>query len=185
MFMSNIIVSFQFIQITFIYFSYLFSIRSPVASCLQIDAQDTYDLWFGCSLYAWKEKEIIFPMQPVSWLIKSESPAILETKSFSSTHRNAIFPFHKMLSLAPTCTHKHEIIQFHNILMTNLSIMCTYLPCVCVISFFYSNFSKSHLFTSHICFQFRVQDHLAFKLTHKTHATSDLDVISMHGKIRR
>jgi hypothetical protein len=33
--------------------------------------------------------------------LKSESPAILKTKLFSSAPRNVIFPFHKMLSLAP------------------------------------------------------------------------------------
>jgi hypothetical protein len=31
--------------------------------------------------------------------------------------------------------------------------------------------------------QFRVQDHLAFKLMHMTHMTSDLDVLYIHEKI--
>jgi hypothetical protein len=117
--------------------------------------------------------------------LKLESPAILETKSFSSTHRNAIFHFHKMSSLALVCTHKHEIIPFHNTLMTNISITYVSLPCLCLISLFNSNLYKSRLFTSHICFQFRVQNHLAFKLMHRTRTTTNLDVHYMHGKIRR
>ncbi len=44
--------------------------RSPGPHCLQIDAHDTHDLRFGCSSYAWKAKEIRFPMQPVSWSTK-------------------------------------------------------------------------------------------------------------------
>jgi hypothetical protein len=43
----------------------------------------------------------------------------------------------------------------------------------------------STLYISHVCFQFGVQDHLAFKLTHRTHMTSDFDVPNMHGKLRR
>jgi hypothetical protein len=68
--MFDIIVFFQFIQITFIYFPYLFSIRSPGLPCLQINAQDTYDIRFGRYLYAWKDKEIIFLTQWVSWSTK-------------------------------------------------------------------------------------------------------------------
>jgi hypothetical protein len=100
---------------------------------------------------------IIFPTQWISCQLKSKSPIIIKTKSSSSTHRNAIFYFHKTLSLAPVWTHKHEIISFHNTLMTNLSIMYISLPCLCLISLFLFNLSKSCLFTSHICFQFRVQ----------------------------
>jgi hypothetical protein len=68
--MFNIIVYFQFVQITFIYFAYLFLIRSPGPTCLQINAPDVYDLQFGCSLYEWKDKEVLFPTQPVSWSTK-------------------------------------------------------------------------------------------------------------------
>jgi hypothetical protein len=32
--------------------------------CLQIDTQDAYDLQFGHSSYAWKDKEIRFLTQP-------------------------------------------------------------------------------------------------------------------------
>jgi hypothetical protein len=39
-------------------------------SYLQINAQDAYHLWFGRSSYAWKDKEIIFPMQSVLWSTK-------------------------------------------------------------------------------------------------------------------
>jgi hypothetical protein len=109
----------------------------------------------------------------------------VETKSFSSNHRNSIFPFHKTSSLAHPCTHKHEIIPFHNTLMTNLSITYISLQCLCLISLFISNLSKSRLFTSHICFQLGVQDQLAFKLMHQTCTTSNLDVLYMNGKIRR
>jgi hypothetical protein len=68
--MFNIIFSFQFVQITFIYFQYLFLIRSLGPPYLQINAHDAYDLRFGRSLYAWKDNEIIFPTQQVLWLIK-------------------------------------------------------------------------------------------------------------------
>jgi hypothetical protein len=40
--------------------------RSPEPSHIQIDVQIAYDLHFGRSTYAWKAKEIIFPMKPVS-----------------------------------------------------------------------------------------------------------------------
>jgi hypothetical protein len=70
MFMSNILVYFQFVQITFIYFTYLFPIRSLGPHCLQINAQHVYNLQFGRSLYAWKDKELIFQTQPVSWSSK-------------------------------------------------------------------------------------------------------------------
>jgi hypothetical protein len=70
MFMFDIILSFQFVQITFIYFPYLFLIRNTGPPYLQINAKDTYDLRFGCYLYAWKDMEIIFPTQLVSWSTK-------------------------------------------------------------------------------------------------------------------
>jgi hypothetical protein len=70
MFMSNILIYFQFVQITFIYFTYLFPVQSPGPPCLQINAQDTYDLQYRRSLYAWKDKEIIFATQLVSWSTK-------------------------------------------------------------------------------------------------------------------
>jgi hypothetical protein len=44
--------------------------RDPESPCLQIDAQDVYNLRFECSSYAWKDKEISFPTQPVSWSTK-------------------------------------------------------------------------------------------------------------------
>jgi hypothetical protein len=117
--------------------------------------------------------------------LKSESSAIIETKSLSSTHKNIIFPFHKTSSLALAYTHKHEIILFHNTLMTNLSITYIFLPCLCLVSLFLSNLSKLHLFTFHICFQFRIQDHLAFKLTHKMRQPPIWMFFYMYGKIRR
>jgi hypothetical protein len=39
--------------------------RSPRLPCIQIDAQDAYDLRFGRYTYAQKAKEIIFPLQLV------------------------------------------------------------------------------------------------------------------------
>jgi hypothetical protein len=50
--------------------SMLFSIQSPGLPCIQIHAQDAYYLQFGHSSYAWKDKEIYFSMQLVSWSIK-------------------------------------------------------------------------------------------------------------------
>jgi hypothetical protein len=40
--------------------------RSSGPPHIQIDVQIAYDLRFGCSTYAWKAKEIKFPMAPVS-----------------------------------------------------------------------------------------------------------------------
>jgi hypothetical protein len=40
--------------------------RSPGSSRIQIDVQIAYNLRFGRSIYARKEKEIAFPMEPVS-----------------------------------------------------------------------------------------------------------------------
>jgi hypothetical protein len=39
--------------------------RSPGPTRLQIDVQDTYEIRFGCSIYARKEEGINFPMAPV------------------------------------------------------------------------------------------------------------------------
>jgi hypothetical protein len=44
--------------------------RGAGPPCLQIDAHDMYDLRFGRSSYAWKDKEIKFSMQLVSWSTK-------------------------------------------------------------------------------------------------------------------
>jgi hypothetical protein len=118
--------------------------------------------------------------------LKLESLEFIEIKSVFSTHRrNVIFHFHKTLSLAPPYTHKHEIIPFHNTLITNISITYISLPCLCLISLFISNLSKSHLFTSHICFKFRVQDNIDYKLMHMTCTPSNLDLLYMHKNIRR
>jgi hypothetical protein len=40
--------------------------RSLGSPRIQIDVQIAYDLLFGGSTYAWKSKEITFPMTPVS-----------------------------------------------------------------------------------------------------------------------
>jgi hypothetical protein len=40
--------------------------QSPGPPRIQIDVQIAYDLRFGCSTYAWKAKEITFPMALVS-----------------------------------------------------------------------------------------------------------------------
>jgi hypothetical protein len=40
--------------------------QSPGPPRIQIDVQIAYDLHFGCSTYAQKVKEIVFPMEPVS-----------------------------------------------------------------------------------------------------------------------
>jgi hypothetical protein len=45
----NILVSFQFVLITFIYFSYLFPIWNLGPPSHQINAQDAYDFRFGRS----------------------------------------------------------------------------------------------------------------------------------------
>jgi hypothetical protein len=42
------------------------STRSPGPPHIQIDVQIAYDLRFGRSTYAWKDKEITFPMELVS-----------------------------------------------------------------------------------------------------------------------
>jgi hypothetical protein len=41
--------------------------RSPGPPRIQIDVQTAYDLHFGRSTYAWKAKEITFPMELVSF----------------------------------------------------------------------------------------------------------------------
>jgi hypothetical protein len=41
--------------------------RSPGAAHIQIDVQIAYNLRFGCSVYARKDKEIVFPMALVSY----------------------------------------------------------------------------------------------------------------------
>jgi hypothetical protein len=40
--------------------------RSPRPPHIQIDVQISYELRFGLYTYAWKDKEINFPMVPVS-----------------------------------------------------------------------------------------------------------------------
>jgi hypothetical protein len=46
------------------------STQSPRPPCLQVDVQDASDLRFMLSTYAWKDKEIIFPMPLVPWSTK-------------------------------------------------------------------------------------------------------------------
>jgi hypothetical protein len=46
--------------------------QSPGPPHIQIDVQIAYDHHFGCSTYARKAKEIIFPMELVSCPIKIE-----------------------------------------------------------------------------------------------------------------
>jgi hypothetical protein len=132
------------------YFPYLFPIWIPGPPYLQINTHDTYNLRFRCSLYAWKNKEIIFSMKLVTWSTKFRVTHNHRIISSSNNHRNAIFPFYKMSSLPPPCTHKHKIISLHNTLMTNISITYISLPFLCLISLFLSNLSKSCLFISHI-----------------------------------
>jgi hypothetical protein len=44
--------------------------QSPGSPRIQIDVQIAYDLCFGCSTYAWKAKEITFPMVLISYPTK-------------------------------------------------------------------------------------------------------------------
>jgi hypothetical protein len=46
------------------------STQSPGPPHIQIDVQISYNLRFGCSIYAQKAKEITFPMAPVSYPTK-------------------------------------------------------------------------------------------------------------------
>jgi hypothetical protein len=48
-----------------------------------------------------------------------------------------------------------------------------------------SRLNYSTLFISHVCFQFRVQDHIAFKLTYTTCTTFDFDILHMQGKLSK
>jgi hypothetical protein len=86
--------------------------------------------------------------------LKLDLSVIVETKLFFNIHRNTIFSFHKISSLAPPYTHKHEIILFHNALMINLSVTHISFPYLCLIPLFLYNLPKSRLCTSHIYFQF-------------------------------
>jgi hypothetical protein len=58
-------------------------IRSPGPAQLQIDVHDTYEIGFGCSIYAQKDDEIYFPMALVPGPIKIGSTRIAETSSIS------------------------------------------------------------------------------------------------------
>jgi hypothetical protein len=40
--------------------------RSPGAVCLKLDAQATYGVGFGCSIYGWNHNCIRLPMSPVT-----------------------------------------------------------------------------------------------------------------------
>jgi hypothetical protein len=108
----------------------------------------------------------------------------LWTKFRNITHLILIF-FSPTGVLALVCTHKHEIIPFHNTLMIILLIMYIYFSCLSLISLVLSNLFKSRLFTCYICFQFGFQYQLDFKLMHRTCMISDLNVLHIHGKIRR
>jgi hypothetical protein len=44
--------------------------QSPGPHCLKIDVQDTSDLQFRWTTYAWKYKEITFPLPSVPWTTK-------------------------------------------------------------------------------------------------------------------
>jgi hypothetical protein len=57
---------------------------------IQIDVQITYDLCFGRSTYARKDKEITFPMHGSHVQLKSESSAIIKTVLISRTVSGAV-----------------------------------------------------------------------------------------------
>jgi hypothetical protein len=61
--------------------------------CIQIDVQIAYDLYFGCSTYAQKGKEVTFPVALVSCPKKSESSEIIKRVSISRTVFGAAPPF--------------------------------------------------------------------------------------------
>jgi hypothetical protein len=65
--------------------------RSPGPYCLQIDVHDVSDLRFGLSTYPWKDKEINFPMPPVSWSTKIEVGRNSQNKT----------DFHKLPGVVP------------------------------------------------------------------------------------
>jgi hypothetical protein len=59
--------------------------QSPGPPCIQIDTQGKYDLRFGRSKYAWKDKEIKFQPRWSQGQLKSESPTVIKTSSISIT----------------------------------------------------------------------------------------------------
>jgi hypothetical protein len=68
------------------FYNTLTTIWSLGSTYLQINAQDAYDLRFGRSSYAWKDKEIRFPTQPVRWSTKigvmCNQPALHDVSPF-------------------------------------------------------------------------------------------------------
>jgi hypothetical protein len=60
--------------------------RSPVPPHLQIDVQIAYDLRLGRSTYAWKDKEITFPMALVSSPTKIE---VVRNHQYSTNFQNS------------------------------------------------------------------------------------------------
>jgi hypothetical protein len=67
--------------------------QSPGPPRIQIDVQIAYDLRFEHSIYARKAKEIIFPLELVSFPNKSESSAIIKTVPISRIVFGAAPPF--------------------------------------------------------------------------------------------
>jgi hypothetical protein len=67
--------------------------RSPGPPRIQIDVQIVYDLRFGHSTHSRKDKEITFPMAPVSCPTKMESSATIKTILISITVFGAEPPF--------------------------------------------------------------------------------------------
>jgi hypothetical protein len=59
--------------------------QCPGPPCLQIDVWTPYDLQFGHSLDAWKDKKICFQLNPFHGQLKSESSAIINTRLISKT----------------------------------------------------------------------------------------------------
>jgi hypothetical protein len=142
--MSNILVSFQFLEITLIYFPYLFPIRSLGSPYLQINIHNAYDLRFGRSSYAWKDKEIrlltqLVPWSTTIWVAPQMSKQNCLTVSTNMQYFLSIkYSRHNYSPI--WCTHKYVIISFHNELMTNLAITYISLPYLYLIDKFLSKY---------------------------------------------
>jgi hypothetical protein len=88
-----------------------------------------------------------------------------------------IILFSPTLSLAPACTHKHEIIPFHNTMPTNLLITYILLPCLCLISFHYFSylFSIRNLWPP--CLRIIAHDVYDLRFVHSFYTWKDKKII--------
>jgi hypothetical protein len=114
--------------------------QSILSICWLISALHSNAIWVQFAWYQWYQSLSVAVVSQVveCSVLLEQLVECLRIQQSATKSSSRVYP--------------HEIISFHNTLMTNHSITYSSLSCLCLISMFIFNLSKSCLFTSHISF---------------------------------